>query len=79
MIGNLVEQDQRRRFFESEQLGQRADFQFPVRAVDFFNLAELARGVDKFPQVVDGHAGAFVSKILSPRRHEGREAHEKNS
>ena len=48
MTGHLIEEHQRRRFFESEQLGQRADLQFPMGAVDLFDLAELARGIDEF-------------------------------
>ena len=55
VIRNLIEEHQRRRFFEGEQFGQRADLQIPMGAVNFFHLAERARGVDKLAQIVEWH------------------------
>ena len=52
MIGNLIEKQQGRWFFEGEHLGKRANLQIPVRAVNVLNLTELARGVDELTKIV---------------------------
>ncbi len=41
VVRDLIEQHQRRRFFEGEQFRQRADLQIPVGAVNFLYLAKL--------------------------------------
>ena len=41
VIRNLIEDHQRRGFFEGEYFGQRADFEIPVGAVNFFDLARV--------------------------------------
>ena len=55
MVGNLVENDQRRRFLERKDFRQRADLEIPMGAVNVFDLVELSSGVDKFAQVIKGH------------------------
>ena len=56
VIRYAIEQHQRRRLFEGEQFGQRADLQMPVRAMDFLDLTELTSSFDEFPEIVEWHA-----------------------
>ena len=50
-----VVEEQQRAFLLGHQLGQTADLEVPVRAVDVFKLADARGAVDKGSEVGEGH------------------------